>query len=47
MKVPVSGNGGMILLSTDVNAMVENQIGDRIMARLRTSWQRLEQGPFG
>lgn len=40
MKVPLGGKGGMILLSTDVNATVTNRVGAWIMANLRTFWQR-------
>ena len=40
MKVPLGGKGGMILLSTDVNATVGNGIRSWLAAKLRTSWQR-------
>ncbi len=40
MKVPLGGTGGMILLSTDVNASVGNRISDWLAAKLRTFWQR-------
>ncbi len=40
MQVPLGGQGGMILLSTDVNATVGRRIGDWLLAKLRTNWQR-------
>ena len=40
MKVPLGGKGGMILLSTDVNATVGHRLGDWFAAKLRTWWQR-------
>lgn len=40
MKVPIGGKGGMVLLSTDVNAAVGQRISDWIAAKLRTSLQR-------
>ena len=40
MKVPIGGRGGIILLSTDVNATVGSHIAARIGAKLRTFWQK-------
>jgi len=40
VKIPIGGKGGMILLSTDVNATVANRLGARVAANLRTFWQR-------
>jgi hypothetical protein len=40
VKVPLGGKGGMILLSTDVNATVGKGIRSWLAAKLRTSWQR-------
>jgi hypothetical protein len=40
VKVPLGGKGGMILLSTDVNATVGNRLRDRLAAKLQTWWQR-------
>ncbi len=40
MKVPLGGKGGMILLSTDVNATVGKGIRSWLAAKLLTSWQR-------
>jgi hypothetical protein len=40
VKVPLGGKGGMILLSTDVNATVGSRISDWFVANLRTFWQR-------
>ncbi len=40
MKVPLGGKGGLILLSTDVNATVGKGIRSWLAAKLRTSWQR-------
>jgi hypothetical protein len=41
VKVPLGGKGGMILLSTDVNATFGNTILDQIAAKLLTWRQRL------
>jgi hypothetical protein len=40
VKVPLGGQGGMVLLSTDVNATVGDGIWERLVARLQTGWQR-------
>jgi hypothetical protein len=40
VKVPLGGKGGMILLSTDVNATGGTGIRSWLAAKLRTSWQR-------
>ena len=40
MKVPLGGKGGMILLSTDVNATVGHRVRDWLVAILQTAWQR-------
>jgi hypothetical protein len=40
VKIPIGGRGGIIFLSTDVNATVGSQITDWIGAKLRTLWQR-------
>jgi hypothetical protein len=40
VKVPPGGKGGMILLSTDVNAAVGKRIGDWLAAKVRTFLQR-------
>jgi hypothetical protein len=40
VKVPLGGKGGMILLSTDVNATVGDRLRDWLAARLQTWWQR-------
>ncbi len=41
MKVPLGGKGGMILLSTDVNATSGTTFLDRLAARISTWRQRL------
>jgi hypothetical protein len=40
VKVPTGGKGGMVLLSTDVNATVGKGISPWLAAKLRTFWQR-------
>ena len=40
MKVPLGGKGGMVLLSTDVNATVGHHLRDWLIAKLQTWWQR-------
>jgi hypothetical protein len=46
VKVPLGAKGGMILLSTDVNATVGKGIRGWFAAKLRTSWQRRRRDPL-
>jgi hypothetical protein len=43
VKVPLGGQGGVILLSTDVNATVGVRIADWVIAQIRTSYQRVRK----
>jgi hypothetical protein len=43
VKVPLGGKGGMVLLSTDVNATVGDHVWDWLVAKLQTGWQRRQK----
>lgn len=43
MNVPLGGQGGVILISTDVNALAGAGIAGRLAARIRTAYQRLRK----